>query len=118
MNIELILKHLLMIMLIEYGNSYMKFSFRSEGKPLPTSPLPKGRALQGKVTFRQRLYNGQVPVQARYAVVGQLLFNPLYAGRFFAVISWTSPFVILGESGLFCRRFCSIFHGKFCKQPM
>ena len=29
------------------------------------------------------------------------------------VICWTSPFVILGVSGLFCR-FYSIFDGKSC----
>ena len=43
--------------------------------------------------------------------------NPLYTDRLASVIFWTSQFVILGVSSLFCR-FYSIFDGKSSKQIM
>ena len=48
--------------------------------------------------------------------IGEVLFavlvNPSYTGRLFHFICWTSPLVILRESGLFCR-FYSIFDRNF-----
>ena len=50
-DIELILKLLFIIMLIEYGHFCMMFSFCSASQPHSPSLLPKYRDLQYKVTF-------------------------------------------------------------------
>ena len=50
-DIELILKLLFIIILIEYGHFCMMFSFCSASKPHSPSLLPKYRDLQDKVTL-------------------------------------------------------------------
>ena len=56
------------------------------------------------------------PTHIRISVFLQLLTHGILVDSS-AVICWSSPFVILGVSSLFCHLYY-IFHGKSCKQTM
>ena len=55
----------------------------------------------------QQWHDTQLPRVATYSLTQCILVDSS------TVICWTSPFVILGVSGLFCHIY-SIFNGKSC----